>query len=183
VRVTVRQEPDRLLLSVQDDGKGFDTRQERGMGLLESRKESATWAAASQWIPSPGRAPYCASCSPCRSRRKRGRSHETDSNFYWPTTIRLCGRACGCCWKASLVSRWSRTPPTGAKPWRWPKNITPDVVVMDVAMPMLNGIEAATQISAKLPQIAIVFLSMHSDEGYVLKALKRAHGLPAERLR
>lgn len=49
---------------------------------------------------------------------------------------------------------------------------TPDVVVMDVAMPILNGIEAARQITAKLPQTAIVFLSMHSDEGYVLKALK-----------
>jgi DNA-binding NarL/FixJ family response regulator len=49
---------------------------------------------------------------------------------------------------------------------------TPDVVVMDVAMPILNGIEAARQISAKLPQTAIVFLSMHADEGYVLKALK-----------
>jgi two-component system response regulator NreC len=48
----------------------------------------------------------------------------------------------------------------------------PDVVVLDVAMPILNGIEAARQISAKLPQTAIVFLSMHSDEGYVLKALK-----------
>lgn len=49
---------------------------------------------------------------------------------------------------------------------------SPDVVVMDVAMPTLNGIEAARQISAKLPQTAIVFLSMHSDEGYVLRALK-----------
>ena len=49
---------------------------------------------------------------------------------------------------------------------------TPDVVVMDVAMPILNGIEAARQISAKVSQAAIVFLSMHSDEGYVLKALK-----------
>jgi two-component system response regulator NreC len=48
----------------------------------------------------------------------------------------------------------------------------PDVVVMDVAMPTLNGIEAARQISAKHPQIAIVFLSMHSDEAYVLRALK-----------
>jgi two-component system, NarL family, response regulator NreC len=48
----------------------------------------------------------------------------------------------------------------------------PDIVVLDVAMPMLNGIEAARQISAKLPQTGIVFLSMHSDEGYVLKALK-----------
>jgi DNA-binding NarL/FixJ family response regulator len=49
---------------------------------------------------------------------------------------------------------------------------TPDVVVMDVAMPQLNGIEAARQITAKQPQIAVVFLSMHSDESYVLKALK-----------
>jgi len=48
----------------------------------------------------------------------------------------------------------------------------PNVIVMDVAMPILNGIEAARQISAKNPQIAIVFLSMHSDEAYVLKALK-----------
>jgi DNA-binding NarL/FixJ family response regulator len=48
----------------------------------------------------------------------------------------------------------------------------PDVVVLDVAMPILNGIEAARQISSKLPSTAIVFLSMHSDEGYVLKALK-----------
>lgn len=48
----------------------------------------------------------------------------------------------------------------------------PDVIVMDVAMPILNGIEAARQITAKYPQVAIVVLSMHSDEGYVLRALK-----------
>jgi DNA-binding NarL/FixJ family response regulator len=48
----------------------------------------------------------------------------------------------------------------------------PDVVVMDIAMPILNGIEAARQISSKSPHVAIVFLSMHSDEAYVIKALK-----------
>jgi two-component system response regulator NreC len=48
----------------------------------------------------------------------------------------------------------------------------PDVIVMDIAMPLLNGIEAARQIAAKLPQAAVVFLSMHSDESYVLRALK-----------
>ncbi len=48
----------------------------------------------------------------------------------------------------------------------------PDVAVLDVAMPMLNGIEAARQIADRLPKTAIVFLSMHSDEAYVLKALK-----------
>jgi signal transduction histidine kinase len=34
VRVTVHQEPSRLLLAIQDDGKGFNAQQERGMGLL-----------------------------------------------------------------------------------------------------------------------------------------------------
>src|SRR5207302_4737466 len=48
----------------------------------------------------------------------------------------------------------------------------PDVVVMDIAMPILNGIEAARQIGAKLPEAAVVILSMHSDESYVLRALK-----------
>ncbi len=48
----------------------------------------------------------------------------------------------------------------------------PDVVVMDIAMPNLNGIEAARQIVARNPRTAIVILSMHSDESYVIRALK-----------
>src|ERR1700693_2679317 len=48
----------------------------------------------------------------------------------------------------------------------------PDVVVLDIAMPNLSGIEAAQRIASALPHVAIVFLSMHSDEGYVLRALK-----------
>jgi two-component system response regulator NreC len=48
----------------------------------------------------------------------------------------------------------------------------PDVAVLDITMPNLNGIEAARQISDKQPNVAIVVLSMHADEGYVLRALK-----------
>jgi DNA-binding NarL/FixJ family response regulator len=48
----------------------------------------------------------------------------------------------------------------------------PDVAVMDIAMPNLSGIEAAQRMNAALPQLAVVILSMHSDEGYVLRALK-----------
>jgi len=48
----------------------------------------------------------------------------------------------------------------------------PDIVVLDIAMPNMSGIEAAQRIRALLPQAAIVILSMHSDEGYVLRALK-----------
>jgi len=48
----------------------------------------------------------------------------------------------------------------------------PDVVVMDIAMPHLNGVEAARQITIQSPQTAIAILSMHSDESYVIRSLK-----------
>jgi len=48
----------------------------------------------------------------------------------------------------------------------------PDVVIMDIAMPVLNGIEAAQRISSAHPRTAIIILSVHSDEAYILRALK-----------
>jgi two-component system, NarL family, response regulator NreC len=48
----------------------------------------------------------------------------------------------------------------------------PDVVVMDIAMPHLNGVEAARQIVNRAPLTAVVILSMHSDESYVIRSLK-----------
>jgi DNA-binding NarL/FixJ family response regulator len=48
----------------------------------------------------------------------------------------------------------------------------PEVVIMDIAMPHLNGVEATRQIVARNPETAVVILSMHSDESYVLRSLK-----------
>ena len=60
----------------------------------------------------------------------------------------------------------------GRETVRLAEELSPNVVVMDIAMPNLNGIEAARQIGTANPQIAIVILSMHSDESYVIRALK-----------
>jgi two-component system response regulator NreC len=52
------------------------------------------------------------------------------------------------------------------------EQLRPDVVLLDITMPKLNGIDVSRQIAAKLPKISIIILSMHSDESYVLKSLK-----------
>jgi len=48
----------------------------------------------------------------------------------------------------------------------------PDVIIMDVAMPIMNGIEATARITAAQSKIAVVILSMHSDESYILRSLR-----------
>jgi DNA-binding NarL/FixJ family response regulator len=48
----------------------------------------------------------------------------------------------------------------------------PDVAVIDIAMPLMNGIEAAKKITEERLKPAVVILSMHSDESYILRALR-----------
>jgi DNA-binding NarL/FixJ family response regulator len=48
----------------------------------------------------------------------------------------------------------------------------PDIVIMDITMPGLNGIEATRQIQAECPGVKVIALSMHSDSLFVLNMLK-----------
>jgi DNA-binding NarL/FixJ family response regulator len=52
------------------------------------------------------------------------------------------------------------------------REIQPDVVIMDVAMPDLNGIEATRQIVGEFPKIKVIALSMYADKRFVTNMLK-----------
>jgi two-component system response regulator NreC len=50
--------------------------------------------------------------------------------------------------------------------------LLPDVVIMDVGMPLLNGIEATKGLLKQSPSSGVIILSMHSDEAYVMRSLR-----------
>ncbi len=54
------------------------------------------------------------------------------------------------------------------------KELNPDLVLMDISMPGLNGLDATAQLLAICPQVKVVILSMHQSEEYARQALR--HG-------
>jgi DNA-binding NarL/FixJ family response regulator len=52
------------------------------------------------------------------------------------------------------------------------KKQLPDVVLMDIAIPGLNGLEALARVTKEFPAVKVIILSMHTNEEYVLQALK-----------
>jgi DNA-binding NarL/FixJ family response regulator len=59
---------------------------------------------------------------------------------------------------------------TGRHAVQLAKKLRPDVTVMDIAMPQLNGLEAARQIVESIPTTKIIILSAHSDDAYIEQA-------------
>jgi DNA-binding NarL/FixJ family response regulator len=59
----------------------------------------------------------------------------------------------------------------GREALRLVKEQKPNLVLMDVAMPGLNGLEATARISREYPDVRVIVLSMYSDEGYVQEAI------------
>jgi DNA-binding NarL/FixJ family response regulator len=67
------------------------------------------------------------------------------------------------------------------------KELHPDVVIADISMPLLNGIDAAVQIKKADPRVNIIFLTMHPDATYATRAMEAGasgyvlkHSAPAE---
>lgn len=60
----------------------------------------------------------------------------------------------------------------GRQAVRLARELGPDVAVLDLGMPLLNGVEAAREILRQLPQTRVILLTMYQEDAYVLEALR-----------
>jgi DNA-binding NarL/FixJ family response regulator len=51
-------------------------------------------------------------------------------------------------------------------------SLTPDVIVLDIGMPLLNGLEAGRQLKKKMPTVKLIFLTMHQDPDLAVEAMR-----------
>ena len=110
-----------------------------------------------------------------RSRRRRG------SGCCSSTTTPSCGAACTASSSSSTTSRsWAR-PRTAQRAVELVEQLEPDVVLMDLLMPVMDGIAATAEIKQRYPDVEVVALTSFIEEERVTAALEAgATGLPAQ---
>jgi PAS domain S-box-containing protein len=179
-----------LYIEVTDDGTGFDPEKQRresaglGWGLFGIRERLAHLGAHMELDTAPGRGTRVVLSAPL-GETLPATANETvaspASTAATPArTIRILLADDQQLTRAGLRSLLEREQDlqvvaeagNGRQAVELARECQPDVVVMDVAMPELNGIEATRQIIAASPEIKVIGLSMHSDRQYVLEMLR-----------
>ena len=191
VQVAVRSEPAEILVTVQDDGSGFDTARVRGMGLLgmEERVRHLGGTFRDRFQTWPRNAASKSSCRsrPClpiafmeTPRRETAFTEVVPMETEKMENVRILLADDHNILRDGMRLLLERQPgfvvvgeaADGREIVDLAREQRPDVIVMDIAMPNMNGIEATRRIVEKQPEIGVVILSMHYDESYVIRSLK-----------
>jgi len=189
--VSVLTDGAELVVEVSDNGVGFDIEKRRrqkqrpGWGLFSIRERLAHLGGQFQMESTPGQGTNMALRVPLASEDKVQRA---PSQLDRPVAASVQGnrrikilladdQQLTCAGLKSLLEREHDMAVvgeagTGAQAVELAAQLKPDVIVMDVAMPEMNGIEATRRIIAADPEIKVIGLSMHSDGQYVLEMLR-----------
>jgi DNA-binding NarL/FixJ family response regulator len=171
VTVELRETDTAVQIQIKDDGTGFDGKRMRGIGLLgmEERVKRLGGTLAIDSAPGAGttiRAELLLPYGKEQPRRmKKIRILLADDHTLMRGGLRLIIEQHA---DLSVVGEAEDSRQAVALA----ASLKPDVAVLDIGVPNLNGIEAAKQITERDSGAAVVVLSMHRDESYILRALK-----------
>ena len=152
------------------DGVGFPAvKENQGMGLISMRERAELVNGQIEFLPRTGGgalvrltvAAYYRGY-PCRLLASR---------FCWWTIIAWCAADSAACWKTIPKSSVVGEASDGNEAVEKAAELRPHVVVMDFALPSMNGAVATRHILKASPEIKILMLSMHSEPSYVRTCL------------
>ena len=176
--VSLRRIDDQVELVVEDSGPGDGRRVRRGGCAARPRPDGHARARPVAGGPLQHRQPS--------RRRHAGRGHAAPARRPRDEEGRLMGRVRILLADDHTVVRQGLRKLLEERPdWeviaeagdgreavRLAEQQKPDVAILDVAMPLLNGIEATRQITKRVPSTRVLVLSMHADEAYVTQILQ-----------
>ena len=173
-------------MEIKDNGKAFHVkrvllaRRNRRLGLLGMRERVEMVDGRFTVESAPGKGttiraqiPFSNRTRPaktCRSNPAGTRTlnvHEANHRSAGGRSHRSSARGFGRCWKHEDDIEVVGEAETGRQAVQLTRKLRPAVVVMDIAMPLLNGLEATRQILKEFPATKVLILSAHSDDAYV----------------
>ena len=155
-----------LTVEVSDDGVGIAAQPSPGVGLPSMADRAAELGGELHHRPGRGR------------RHPRARPSPAGRGMTPPLRVLVADdhpvfRKGLCALLASLpeARSWAK-PPTANRRWRWPRRCAPDVIVMDLHMPSVNGVEATRSIVGASPDTGVLVLTMFEDDDSVFAAMR-----------
>jgi PAS domain S-box-containing protein len=185
---------DHITVSVQDHGSGFDTRilktavKEAGLGLLSLKERTHALGGRLEINSSPGQGSHFLLTIPIRlsetaEPKTSGRKEKTQvkpeavSDIDADSNIRVLFCDDHQVMRQGLIGLIGGQPDIqvvgeaadGEEALELARQIRPDVIMMDISMPKMDGIEATRRIKAEMPSIRVIGLSMFDDDATAQK--------------
>ena len=156
-------------MSVKDDGVGFDPAavRGRGLGLIGMQERVMELGGELSLVSQPGKGTALSARIPSR----RGGGSRMAVRILLADDHGVVRKGLRFLLERQPGMEVAGEASDGREAVRLAETANPDIVIMDIAMPLLNGIDATAQIIKRDPNIGVIILSMHSDEDYLLSAL------------
>jgi DNA-binding NarL/FixJ family response regulator len=177
VDILLERRNNHISLIVEDDGVGFEAEQafgagREGLGLIGMRERAALVGGTLEIESSLGNGRDRRCTHPCAEHSERSRSTMSKLHIILADDHKIMREGLRMLVNSQADMEVVGEADNGRMAVTLAQELQPDVVVMDVSMPELNGLKATEKLKELFPDIKVLTLTRHMDEGYLKQLLE-----------